>query len=154
MKKLITFSLFGNAQIYQYGAIQNARLAKSIYPGWNCRFYVSQEISLGVLRQLEQEHAEIVPMIRKSQFDGTFWRFLPASEKDLKALIIRDTDSRLNAREAEAVAEWMQSDKPAPHYERSSTSQVPLFLVECGESKGTLSAIWLPRSTYGRSKDF
>ena len=41
---LITFSLFGDNPLYCQGAVENARLAKEIYPDWTARFYVAQDV--------------------------------------------------------------------------------------------------------------
>ena len=40
MKKIISFCLWGDNPKYTIGAIENAKLAKTIYPDWTCRFYV------------------------------------------------------------------------------------------------------------------
>ncbi len=37
---------------------------------------------------------------------GMFWRFLVADDPQVDRFIVRDSDSRLNARDAYAVAEW------------------------------------------------
>ena len=36
--QLITFSLFGDKPLYCVGAVENARLAKEIYPDWTAWF--------------------------------------------------------------------------------------------------------------------
>jgi len=40
--KVIAFSLWGDNTCYTLGALQNASLAKMVYPEWMCRFYVGQ----------------------------------------------------------------------------------------------------------------
>jgi hypothetical protein len=40
-----------------------------------------------------------------------FWRFLDASDPSVDIMISRDTDSRLNSREAAAVSDWLESGK-------------------------------------------
>ena len=40
MNKIVSFSLYGDAPLYCEGALRNVELAKSIYPGWRCRFYI------------------------------------------------------------------------------------------------------------------
>ena len=40
-----------------------------------------------------------------------YWRLFACDEHDLEACIVRDADSIVNAREAAAVKEWMESDK-------------------------------------------
>jgi hypothetical protein len=42
MKKIISYSLWGDLPLYTVGAISNAKQAKEIYPGWICRFYIHE----------------------------------------------------------------------------------------------------------------
>ena len=42
---------------------------------------------------------------------GMFWRFLVSDDESVDRFIIRDSDSRLNARDRFAIEEWIQSDK-------------------------------------------
>lgn len=130
-KKLITFALWGDNPKYCVGAIKNVELAQQYYPGWICRFYVSGGMRLsevegrpGVLvmdgefnktylRLLELQAAgapvEIIHTDEPADWTGMFWRFYPASEEGVDAFISRDCDSRLNAREAAAVNDWMNN---------------------------------------------
>ena len=57
--KLITYSLYGEDPQYSEGAIQNARLLPDVYPGWKARFYVSQEISTAVIKELRALGSEV-----------------------------------------------------------------------------------------------
>lgn len=95
--------------MYRSGALENARLCRDVYPGWVCRFYLSTEIDAGTEEKLHEAGAEVVRRERRSDFEGTFWRFEAAGEEGLEAVLFRDCDSRLNAREAAAVAEWLAS---------------------------------------------
>lgn len=108
---IISFSLYGDDPKYQRGALENLRLSRELYPGWTCRFYVSQEISPSIVCKLKQEGAEVITKTRKDKVDGAFWRFLPASERQLDILLVRDIDSRLSGREVLAVQEWINSGK-------------------------------------------
>jgi hypothetical protein len=111
MNKIVSFSLFGYEEHYRRGAIENLALQPTVYPGWKCRFYVSSEIPGRLLDQLIEGGGEVVVKRRRHRDDGRFWRFLPAAEESVEALIVRDTDSRLNLREKAAVEEWLQSGK-------------------------------------------
>ena len=112
MKKVISFSLWGNEPKYTIGAIKNADLAKEIYPGWVCRFYLGKSVPIKVIEELaNRENTEICIMNEPGNWTGMFWRFYPASESDVDVMISRDTDSRLNMREKAAVDEWLESDK-------------------------------------------
>lgn len=110
--KIISFSLWGNNPKYTVGAIKNAELAREVYPGWICRFYVANDVPLPIILNLEQfDNVQVVQMSEPGNWKSMFWRFFPASEKDVEVMISRDTDSRLNHREGEAVLEWIRSDK-------------------------------------------
>ena len=47
-------------------------------------------------------------MDEEGDWDGMFWRFLPASDPSVDIMISRDTDSRLNSRESVAVTQWLE----------------------------------------------
>lgn len=110
-KRLITFSLFGNNELYCKGAVENARLAKEIYPDWVARFYVADDVPPQYVEQIKSYGAEVILCKRKGPYDGLHWRFRPLMEADVGAWISRDCDSRLNWREKAAVDEWLQTDK-------------------------------------------
>lgn len=112
MKKIISFSLWGDKKKYTIGAIRNAELLKSIYPGWIARFYCGLSVPDRIIEQLKSfDNVEVIIMDEKGDWTGMFWRFYPASEDDVDIMISRDTDSRINLREKLAVDEWLKSDK-------------------------------------------
>jgi protein O-GlcNAc transferase len=112
MKKIISFSLWGEDPKYLVGAIRNAELALEIYPGWICRYYIGSCVPQGVENTLlEFSNVEVVNKDKAGDWTGFFWRYAPASENDVEIMISRDTDSRLSLREKAAVDEWMKSDK-------------------------------------------
>ncbi len=108
MKKIISFSLWGDNPKYTIGAIENAKLAKTIYPDWVCRFYVGTSTPDEIWDELyDMDNTEMINMDIDGDWSGMFWRFYPASENDVDVFIVRDTDSRLSNREKEAVNEWL-----------------------------------------------
>jgi len=111
LKKIISFSLWGDLPLYCVGAIKNSILAKEIYPDWICRFYISTCVPKKYTDILKQsDNCEIIFKDKPDLFwEGTFWRFEPASDTDVSVMISRDTDSRLNYREKAAVDEWLTS---------------------------------------------
>jgi hypothetical protein len=112
MRKIISFSLWGDSKIYNYGAVENAIIAKEIYPEWECWFYIGK----GVLKNVKEYLSKMtnVKIIDKSQeenkLSNMLWRFEPGFTTD-DIIISRDCDSRLNIREKLAVDEWLASDK-------------------------------------------
>lgn len=115
MKKIISFCLWGNNECYNYGALENAYISAKIYPDWICRYYVSNTIIPYVLKKLKSlPNVEVVEMPKRGFLKDQkkmYWRFIPAFEKDVEMVLVRDTDSRLNMRERYAVDEWLASGK-------------------------------------------
>ena len=107
-KKIIAFSLWGNNECYNWGAVENALVAKNIYPGWICRFYVAEDIIPEVKEILKNlDNVELVEMSENRGSGNMFWRFKPMFEEDNLVVLSRDTDSRLNIREKKCVDEWL-----------------------------------------------
>ena len=121
--KLITFSLFGDNPLYCVGAVENARLAKEIYPDWTARFYVAQDVPSMYLDAIEEYDAEIIHCEKENEYDGLNWRFRPLYDPSVEFWISRDADSRLSWREKNAVDEWLVSGKTA-HLMRDSVNRL------------------------------
>ena len=112
MKKIISFSLWGNNPKYTIGALKNANLALTIYPGWICRYYVGKSVPDDIINQLESlNNVEIIKMDEEGNWNSMFWRFYAIDDDDVEIMISRDADSRLSLREKLCVDEFMKSDK-------------------------------------------
>lgn len=109
MKKIISFSLWGNNPKYTIGAIKNANLAPIVYPNWTCRFYVSNDVPNDIVKELEKT-SEVIKLNSIGNWKLTVERFKVIDE-DVECVLFRDTDSRLNNREKAAVDEWLKSNK-------------------------------------------
>ena len=110
--KIISFSLWGNELKYSFGAIKNAKLAQHVFPNWFCRFYIDSTVPLPIIKELDKlKNTQIVLMKKPGNWSSAFWRLKPAFEDDVEILLSRDTDSRLNSREKDAIDEWLSSDK-------------------------------------------
>lgn len=113
-RKIITFSLWGEHPVYNYGATINARLAPFIYPGWKCRFYLGQGVPDVTKLILKQSGAEIIEAAEKhTDVAPAMWRFLAADDPGVAIILSRDCDARLTAKEAAAVDVWLRSGKRA-----------------------------------------
>jgi len=112
-KKVISFQLFGTDPMYTAGAIENAKLAPKIYPGWICRFYCMLDVPAKIRTALKALGAEVVECNQAS--DSVWRRFLRLRvvyDPTVDVFLIRDCDSRLNVRGAAAVKQWLDSEKP------------------------------------------
>lgn len=114
MKKVISFSLWGNDPKYTRGAIRNAELAREIYPGWECWFYLTDPTIPPITNELSEFVNVRVILDSPKEFGGwkgMFARFQPILRPEVEVMISRDCDSRLSHREKAAVDEWLASDK-------------------------------------------
>lgn len=110
MKKIISFSLWGDNPKYTIGAIKNAELAKTLYPDWVCRYYIGKSTPIEIINQLKSfDNTEVIEMEEEGNWLGMFWRFYAASDETVDIMVSRDCDSRLNLREKLAVNEWLES---------------------------------------------
>lgn len=106
----VSFSLWGDRPLYCQGAIRNAELMPKVYPGWKMVVYADATVPPDVLSKLTKLGVDI----RKPNCtNGMFWRFSISEDPKCEAFIVRDTDSRINQREATAVSEWLSSGKLA-----------------------------------------
>ena len=112
MKKIISFSLWGDNPVYVLGAILNADIAMTEWEGWICRFYVSPNVPESAIQELEsRDNVEVIRMEQDESWNGMFWRFYAAGDHDVSVAIFRDADSRLSVRDKAAVGEWIATDK-------------------------------------------
>lgn len=112
--KIISFSLWGNSPKYVTGALRNAALAASVYPGWRCRFHCGGSVPGDAIAALTAHpHVDVVRHNSLGDWTAMFWRFLELADPAVEAAIIRDADSRLNARERAAVDAWLASGIPS-----------------------------------------
>lgn len=68
--KTISFSLWGNKPMYTFGALENIRLAKIIYPDWKCRFYVDDSVDKEVIRSILLAGGDVFKITENR---GPFW---------------------------------------------------------------------------------
>lgn len=109
--KIISFCLWGDNPKYCVGAIKNANLIKDIYPNWIARFYIHKDVNKKYIEEIQKTNAQIKIMENAPGWESMMWRYLPIEDAEVETFISRDTDSRLNLREKNAVDEWLNSDK-------------------------------------------
>lgn len=122
MRKVISYSLWGDSSLYCDGAIDNVAEAKKIFPDWICRFYVASDCpALDILKTLD---CEVVEMPAQKGIDrsdekwtwqiehcGMFWRYFILDEMGSDDVtIFRDCDSLPTRRDAWACNEWLATD--------------------------------------------
>lgn len=160
-KRVISFGLYGAKDKYTLGAVTNAKLAKIYFPGWVCRYYVTSDVPEKIIDDLKQLGSEILPVPAGMGYSsGMFWRFMVAADDDVDRYIVRDVDSRLNARDRVAVEEWINSRLPF-HFLRDHVNHcLPINGGMWGGLKGALPHLktqilaWKNRDEYSADLHF
>jgi len=109
MKKVISFSIYGDQPMYTVGLLRNLELSKNIYPDWKVYVYYNNTVPEDFINQYKEfDNCECFDMSNYN-IPGMFWRFTP--KDGVERFISRDADSRLSMREKMAVDEWISSGK-------------------------------------------
>jgi hypothetical protein len=116
MKKIISFSLWGDNSTYNVGAIKNAELARSFYPDFECWFYIHKEsVPKNTIETLKTiPNTKIIFKegdLTNEDCKPRMWRFESIDDPEVEIMMSRDTDTRITSREKLAVDEWLSSNK-------------------------------------------
>jgi hypothetical protein len=111
-QNVISFSLWGTAPFYAYGAIINLVLSRTVYPGWSCRFYVDATAPPACIGFLRDNGADVRNIEDEHPGVGLFQRFLVMNDSAVGRFLVRDCDARLSVAEADLVRQWIDSPLP------------------------------------------
>jgi len=111
-QNVISFSLWGTAPFYAYGAMINLVLARSIYPDWSCRYYVGADVPKPCVAYLRDNGADVRNIEDEYPGVGLFQRFLVMNDPGVGRFLVRDCDARLSKPEADLVRQWIDSGLP------------------------------------------
>jgi len=117
MKNIISYSLWGNKSMYWIGAQKNIELAKELYPGWICRFYIDKNCRQDLIDTIKGDNVEVILVNPTGTNDnpyfhsGMLWRFAASEDPEVNIFLSRDCDSRITEREVGAINEWLSSNK-------------------------------------------
>ncbi|MDB5581029.1 MAG: hypothetical protein JWR80_6205 [Bradyrhizobium sp.] len=111
-QNVISFSLWGTAPFYGYGAMINLVLSRTVYPGWSCRFYVDATVPPACVAFLRDNGGDVRNIEDEYPGVGLFQRFLVMNDATVGRFLVRDCDARLSADEADLVRQWTGSDYP------------------------------------------
>lgn len=159
MKRVISFSLWGNNPTYTIGSIKNADLALHYYPNFECWFYIHKDsVPDEIIEQLV-----IKPNVKIIFKTGNLndqkpmtWRFESIDDPEVEINMSRDTDTRILLREKLAADEWIESGKmfhimrDHPHH---MNKQYPIMAGMFGTRKIKSVRDWRSRINKQKIKD-
>ena len=132
----VSYSLWGDKEIYLVGALKNLDQVKEIYSGWTMVLYYDNTIPQETIERLKDGGAICIDVTGESY--GMFWRFFTADFPDCEYVIFRDCDSRLSQREKSAVDEWISSGKSVHIMRDHPAHRIPYG----NDSIGILGGMW------------
>lgn len=159
---VVSFSLYGDNPTYTEGAIKNAKLVNTMYPGFHSWFYVGDSVPWLIVSRLEAlRGTRVIRMAGQPEdYTSTFWRFQAASSPEVDVMLSRDVDGRIEPREVAAVQEYLDSPYDWHFMRDHPWHDVPilagLFGVR-GESKQFLNSalkVYRPANHYQTDQNF
>jgi len=151
MKKVISYSLWGQSPQYTINMIKNVEFAKQYFPDWVCRIYTAPSVPLKIIKELKNK-CELIMMDEDEGWNGMFWRFYTPSDPSVDVCIVRDCDSHLNYRDKAAVDAWLSSDKMFHIMRDHGYHSVKIMGGMWGVKKGLLNDIKTMIDEYSRKK--
>jgi hypothetical protein len=130
MKRVISFSLWGDSPTYNIGAIKNAEIAANFYPNFECWFYIHTPTVPESTIQTLQTMSNTKIILKDGDLNTCkpmCWRYEAIDDPEVELMMSRDTDTRILLREKMAVDEWLQSGKTFhimrdhPHHQNPNT---------------------------------
>lgn len=110
--KVISFCVWGNVPLYNYGLWENAMLMPVVFPGWRMRVYYTGTVIKSVIDELSKlEYVDCVLIDVEDSVRNSMLRFLPMFDSSVDVMISRDADSRLLKRDKCVVDAWLRSGK-------------------------------------------
>jgi hypothetical protein len=95
---------------YFDGITLNVERASKFYPGWDIAIFLPRNVHSVLAGLSLGSNVRIIPSDLNECWNGMFWRMLPIFWNDYTHLCIRDLDSLVSQREADATKEWINDN--------------------------------------------
>jgi hypothetical protein len=112
MKKVISYSLYGNNKKYCIGMLENLKINKEKLSDWDVYIYYSEDVPDKYI-EMYKEYNPLLINCGTTEYiwEGMFWRFYPFNDNTIDIFLSRDADSRITDREIKFINEFIVSDK-------------------------------------------
>jgi len=145
-KKVISFVLWGNDMKYTQGAIENAEMANSIYPGWETRIVVHVGVKEHIVSTLKNIFNTVIMFDGPADYSASFRRYDVMLDEDVDVSVFRDCDSRLCDKAFQAVREWLSGNRQIHAMRDHKYHEAPIMAGMWGiKKKGPINVSYLCR---------
>jgi hypothetical protein len=110
---VFSFCLYGDKDKYCLGLIENIKIIQEYFPTWKIFVYHANDVPNEIMEKIK-EYKNI--LVRPTRVDGPInmiHRFYAIDEPAVETMIVRDADSRINARDRWTINQWLNSGKGA-----------------------------------------
>lgn len=110
MSKVVSFALWGDNKVYNDGLLENIKLVGDLLPGFKVVVFCTPEVTI-LQKDLSGTDVRVIHD-HPSDFSFIKWRYEPMFDETVDICLVRDSDSRITAREVRFVNEWLESGLP------------------------------------------
>lgn len=111
MKKVFSFSLYGSAEKYWHGMYKNIELIHQQFPEWFIYIWIGEGVPEDVILQLSDSKNVQLISTNESGHINMSYRFFSIDYPEVEIMCVRDADSRITARDAACIEDFVNSDK-------------------------------------------
>lgn len=115
MKLALTYSIYGDKDLYMRGMVANCIQAKTVYPSTDVLVFYDDTVPEKTIEMCKSANplVKCIDMNKEKwnpESARMLWRWLPLDPKEgyeYDIIVVRDADSRLTAREKWAMDKWL-----------------------------------------------
>jgi hypothetical protein len=118
-RKLVSFCIWGDGDLYNLGLLENAIQMPKIFPGWIMHVSYTPTANQKIMNEIAKfPWVEIEIYQEPNHSKNTMHRFLAGMKPNNDIVIFRDADSRLLKRDYMAVMDWLNNTDKKVHLMR------------------------------------
>jgi len=118
-RKLVSFCIWGDGDLYNLGLLENAIQMPKIFPGWIMHICYTPTANQKIMNEISKfPWVEIEIYKEPNHSKNTMHRFLAGMKPNNDVVIFRDADSRLLKRDYIAVMDWLNNTDKKVHLMR------------------------------------
>ena len=118
-RKLVSFCIWGNSDLYNLGLLENAIQMPKIFPEWIMHVSYTPTANQKIMNEIAKFPWVEMEIYREPNHSkNTMHRFLAGMKPNNDIVIFRDADSRLLKRDYLAVMDWLNNTDKKVHLMR------------------------------------
>ena len=138
MKKVFSFTLFGDQDRYCKGMVCNVEEIEKRFPDFEIWIHIGDSIPESILNELSKHSSVKLLPTGEIGMINKIYRYLSIDDPEVELMIVRDADSRVYQRDEQSVREFMNSEKKFQIIRDHRVHAIPILGGLFGIKKGCL----------------